>query len=121
MMSWRNPALNARVALRYSLLCFPICIGLTAVGVTDRAFLITSSCVNAWLAREAWKFYRLLGAAGSARGLFWASVWHLPAVLGLAMLHKEGMWKGVWRGLVGGHGEEDEEEYQEEEEEEWLN
>lgn len=112
MMSWKYPALNARVALRYSLLCFPICMGLTWTGVTDRGFLVSSSLVNAWLVREAWRFWRAGGGVqgGVSRRLFWASVWHLPGVLGLACLHKAGLWEGVGRWWRGGGEEEEEEE-----------
>ncbi|KAF8476933.1 UbiA prenyltransferase family-domain-containing protein [Kalaharituber pfeilii] len=105
MMSWKYPQMNARVALRYSILCFPICFGLTAVGVTDKGFLITSSVVNAWLVREAWRFW-------NARGLFWASVWHLPGVMVLAMVHKEGLWRRIYTAVWGTRDDEDDE---------WLN
>ncbi|KAI9713741.1 MAG: hypothetical protein M1812_006579 [Candelaria pacifica] len=101
MLCWVNPRANGRVAFRYSLLCFPVCVGLWWVGVTDQGFLVTSSVVNAWMAREAWKFWRLEGQKGSARGLFWASVWHLPVVMCLCMAHKQGLWHGVWRSIMG--------------------
>lgn len=103
-----HPALNTRVALRYSAAMFPICVGLTYVGVTDRAFVLTSSVINGWMLREAWRFYRAEGARGTARGLFWASVWHLPLVLVLAMVHKRGLWE---RFVRGGLDDEEFEEY----------
>lgn len=96
MLAWVNPAMNARVALRYSLLFFPICAGLWWVGITDQGFLVTSSVVNAWVVREAWRFWKWEGHRGTARGLFWAGVWHLPVVMVLAMAHKKGLWDGVW-------------------------
>ncbi|GAB7338401.1 hypothetical protein MBLNU457_4695t1 [Dothideomycetes sp. NU457] len=107
------PALNTRVALRYSVLMFPICFGLTYVGVTDQGFLVTSSAINGWMMREAIRFWKTGGgegaeAAKAARGLFWASVWHLPLVLVLAMAHKKGLWEGVWRSIVGEEGLDDE-------------
>lgn len=113
MLVWYHAARNTRVALRYAVAMFPICAGLTAVGVTDKWFLGTSSVVNAWMVKEAWGFYRSGGgeskeAAKAARALFWASVWHLPIVLLLAMCQKQGLWEGVWRSVVGG-GEVDEE------------
>ena len=101
MLAWTNTKMNGRVALRYSLLFIPICFGLTWCGVTDRGFLVTSSVVNAWMVREAWKFWRKEGQKGSARGLFWASVWHLPVVMVLAMAHKQGLWEGIWRRAFG--------------------
>jgi len=111
------PALNARVALRYSAAMFPICIGLSYVGVTDKGFIVTSSVINGWMFREAIRFYRSGGGEGAlvakaARGLFWASVWHLPVVLILAMAQKRGLWHGVWRRLVGEADEEEEWEYE---------
>lgn len=95
MLAWTNPRRNGRVALRYALLCFPICAGLYGVGIVDRGFLLTSSVANAWMAREAFRFWSFDGYRGSARGLFWASVWHLPVVMVLAMVHKAGLWEGI--------------------------
>lgn len=112
MMSSSNPALNARVALRYSFLFFPICVGLSAAGVTDWGFVVTSSVVNGWLVREAWRFWKVGGDAKSARALFWCSVWHLPGVMVLAMVHKSGLWRGVWRSIRGEEEEEYDEDYE---------
>ena len=107
MLAWVNPAMNGRVAFRYSILFFPICGALYYVGVTDKGFLVTSSVANTWMAREAWRFWRLTGSGGSARGLFWASVWHLPVVMVLAMVHKKGLWERIWRSAVGDADEAD--------------
>jgi protoheme IX farnesyltransferase len=114
MMSWVNPARNARVALRYSVLMFPVCIGLAYVGVVEQAFVPLSCVANGWVMYEAVKFWRLEGAKGSARSLFWASVWHLPIVLVLGMVLKKGLWARVWASLTGvAKDEEDwEEEYE---------
>ncbi|MCJ1406769.1 Protoheme IX farnesyltransferase, mitochondrial [Ptychographa xylographoides] len=101
MLAWTNSKMNSRVACRYALLFFPICFGLTWYSVTDRGFLVTSSVVNAWLVREAWKFWRKQGQMGSARLLFWASIWHLPVLMVLAMIHKKGFWEGIWRRVAG--------------------
>ena len=101
MLCWVNPARNGRVALRYSLCMIPICIGLCYFGVTEWTFAVASAPVNVWLAKEAVKFWKYEGAKGSARGLFWASVWHLPVVLVLAMVEKKGMWQRVWRAVIG--------------------
>ncbi|PNS21955.1 Protoheme IX farnesyltransferase, mitochondrial [Sphaceloma murrayae] len=122
MMVSFYPKLNARVALRYSAAMLPICAGLTYAGITDRGFLVTSTMLNGWMLREAWRFWRTGGgetaaAAKAARALFWASVWHLPLVLVLAMCQKRGLWSGIWRGLVG---EEDEGEWEDEGEEEGV-
>lgn len=115
MTAWTNPALNARVALRYSISMVPLCVGLWWYGVTDSLFLIDSSLVNSWLILQAFNFWRefrnvekvathtgklivdasKVGGDGSskyARKLFWGSVIHLPLILLLAMLHKKGQW-----------------------------
>ena len=108
MMCWVDPRRNARVALRYALLFFPICAGLTWVGVTDRGYLVTSSVINIWITRAAYNFWKCQGHKGTARALFWAGVWQLPGLMVLAMLHKSGLWDGVWKRAFG----EEEEEYQ---------
>ena len=101
MLAWTNPRMNGRVALRYAVLLFPICAGLWWFEITDQGFLITSSIVNAWIVREAWRFWRKEGQRGSARGLFWASIWHLPVIMVLAMVHKKGLWDGIWQRAGG--------------------
>lgn len=108
MLCWLDPARNGRVALRYSLIFIPICVALCAYGVTEWTFAATSLPLNLWLVREALKFHRFEGHKGSARGLFWASVWHLPAVMGLALLQKKGMWQRVWASIVGEPVDQDE-------------
>lgn len=97
MMVWVNPRMNGRVALRYAILLLPLCAGLSWWQITDQGFLLTSSIFNLWIVREAWRFWGREGQKGSARGLFWASVWHLPIIMVLAMAHKKGLWEGVWR------------------------
>jgi protoheme IX farnesyltransferase len=109
MLSWVNPARNGRVALRYSLAFFPLCVGLCAAGVTEWSFAVTSLPVNYWLTREAVGFWRRQGQGGSAKGLFWASVWHLPVIMVLALVQKKGMWGRVWRSIVGEPEDEDDE------------
>lgn len=119
MLAWTNPRRNGRVALRYSVLMFPVCVGLAAVGVTDWGFVATSSAINGWMTYEAARFWWYEGTRGTARGLFWASVWHLPIVLVLAMVHKKGLWQRVWRSVMGEPvGDEEEDAYWEDKDEE---
>ncbi|KAJ5579878.1 uncharacterized protein N7459_005863 [Penicillium hispanicum] len=108
MMCWVNPARNARVALRYSVLMFPISIGLWWAGVVGHAFLVSSTFANGWLVREAYRFWQHQGSQGTARGLFWASIWQLPILLVGGLVTKKGLWDGVWRNIFG-QPEEDEE------------
>ncbi|GBL51978.1 Protoheme IX farnesyltransferase, mitochondrial [Candidozyma auris] len=118
MAAAENPRLNSRVSLRYSLLMFPICFGLSYFGVTDWVFCIDSSIANAWLSVLAYRFWKqqkinhsttsqipgqaIEAANLAARKLFWCSVWQLPAVLVLAMLHKKGQWDRLlsWIGIL---------------------
>ncbi|KAK2034078.1 protoheme IX farnesyltransferase [Colletotrichum zoysiae] len=110
MLAWTNPVRNARVALRYSIAFIPLCVALCAAGVTEWSFAVTSLPVNAWLTREAVRFWKYEGHKGSARGLFWASVWQLPVVMVLALLQKKGMWSRVWDSIMG----EDDDEWEDE-------
>ena len=96
MLAWTNPAANARVALRYSLALFPICAGLWWTGVVNPGFLVISGICNLWMTREALRFWKKAGAGGSARGLFWASIWHLPLVMVGGLICKTGLWEGFW-------------------------
>jgi protoheme IX farnesyltransferase len=111
MLAWVNPAMNARVALRYSVLMFPISIGLWWVGVVGHGFLVGSTVANGWLVREAYRFWKHQGAQGTARGLFWASIWQLPILLVGGLVTKKGLWDGVWRNIFGQPEEEEDEEY----------
>ncbi|RLV95097.1 Protoheme IX farnesyltransferase mitochondrial [Spathaspora sp. JA1] len=112
MTAAENPKLNARVALRYSILMFPLCFGLSYFGVTDWVFPFDSAIANGWLTYLAYQFWKQqqfnyngsskptsegLALAGiHAKKLFWCSVWHLPAVLILAMLHKKDQWNRLF-------------------------
>lgn len=99
MLCWTNPARNARVALRYAVLMFPLSVGLWWVGVVDSGFLVSSSVANGWLLKEAYRFWKYQGGKGTARGLFWASVWQLPILLVGGLVSKKGLWDGVWQSL----------------------
>ncbi|KAB8239674.1 protoheme IX farnesyltransferase [Aspergillus alliaceus] len=110
MLCWVNPAHNARVALRYSIIMFPLSIGLWWVGVVNPAFLVSSTVANGWLVKEAYRFWKHTGANGTARGLFWASIWQLPILLVGGLVTKKGLWDGVWRNIFG-QPEEDEDDY----------
>lgn len=112
MSAWKNPKLNARVALRYSLLMFPLCFGLSYFNITDWYYQIDSGLVNAWMSFWAFKFWwqqrynyskkiytdktkfnkGLALTNIYARKTFWISVLHLPVVLISAILHKKGRW-----------------------------
>lgn len=116
MTAFENPRLNARVAFRYALLMFPICFGLSYFEVTDWYFQGDSFLLNAWLAFLSYKFWlqqrknyskdgKLLVPENGegvklariyAKKMFWGSVWQLPGILILALLHKKGMWDRIF-------------------------
>lgn len=120
MLCWTNPARNTRVALRYSILMFPISIGLWWTGVVGHGFLVGSSVANGWLVREAYLFWKHQGGRGSSRGLFWASIWQLPILLVGGLVTKKGLWDGVWRNAFGSEDEEDEYIYEDDEKEDGV-
>ncbi|KAJ2721048.1 Protoheme IX farnesyltransferase, mitochondrial [Coemansia sp. Benny D115] len=82
MFAWQFPH-----DLRYSLLMFPLCAALPALGLTDPWFLLDSSAINAFMAYCAYDFWRHPDAKKSRR-LFFSSLAHLPILLTLIMLHK---------------------------------
>ena len=96
MMPVSHPDLNTRVAFRYAIACVPLCWGLVACGLVDPWYLVDSTIVNGWACWHAWRFWKQGGEGGSARGLFFASLVQLPAILILAMLHKDGLWDWLW-------------------------
>jgi heme o synthase len=118
MLAWTNPAMNGRVALRYSLLLFPISAALCWAGIVNNGFLALSTVCNFWISREAYRFWSRGGAGGSARGLFWASIWSLPLLMVGGLVCKKGVWDGVFDlgGSADGHDDEDDryDEYEEE-------
>lgn len=118
MCAWKYPMLNARVIVRYALLMFPLCFGLTYFGITDRYYIWDSSVANMWLLYWSWKFYQRQWYITShsrqlnlnkilltenkqlsnllAHKIMMASVLQLPMVFILAILHKRGRWDWIW-------------------------
>jgi protoheme IX farnesyltransferase len=90
MWSVLDPRKNASISLRHALILVPLCsVMIPASGLTTWAFALTSAPVSAVYARAAWRFWRT-GREKEARKVFQISLWHLPAVLALMMLHKQG-------------------------------
>jgi hypothetical protein len=114
MMAVTDPGLCKRVALRYAALMFPLCFLCPYLDITTWNFAYTSSAVNAFMVRcgaqaaggsacwrrahafvvrhlqlyGSWRFYRDANAK-TARGLFFASIVHLPLLLSLLLIHKK--------------------------------
>ena len=95
MLSVFNPRLNALVSLRHAILLIPICSILVPLsGLTTWAFAFTGLVPNLLMARYAWSFWRR-GGEKEARKLFFSSLWYLPLMMGLMMVHKNGLdWSG---------------------------
>lgn len=99
MLSVLSPQKNALVSLRHTLLLVPICSILFPLsGLTTWTFALTSLLPNFFWARSATAFWRSCGEK-QARSLFHTSLWYLPLILALMMVHKQGVdWTDWGRG-----------------------
>ena len=96
MLCILNPKLNALVSLRHALLLLPICSVLVPLsGLTTWYFALTSLLPNVICVRYAWRFWRK-GTDKNARTVFYGSLWYLPVIMGLMMLHKNGLEWTSW-------------------------
>jgi hypothetical protein len=112
MMVCTDLALCQRVALRYSLAMFPLCLAAPALGtcttnqpfphnlnmptywqrnfladLTTDWFLLDSSILNLFMGYSGWRFYREANQK-TAKNLFFFSIVYLPLLMTLFMLHK---------------------------------
>ncbi|WVO18341.1 protoheme IX farnesyltransferase [Cryptococcus depauperatus] len=88
MLSVLSPRLNALVSLRHAALLVPITAILVPLsGCVDWTFALTSVVPNYFFVRDAWRFYQQVNETRAKR-LFFVSLWYLPAILGLMMVHK---------------------------------
>ncbi|KAK0193603.1 protoheme IX farnesyltransferase [Armillaria mellea] len=99
MLSILDPRKNALVALRHAILLTSICSILVPLsGLTTWAFAFTSLPPNLVCVQAAWKWWQQ-GGEKQARVVFRHSLWYLPLILGLMMVHKQGVdwlqWIGV--------------------------
>ncbi|KIK10320.1 hypothetical protein K443DRAFT_81125 [Laccaria amethystina LaAM-08-1] len=99
MLSVLSPAKNALVSLRHTLLLTATCSVLIPLsGLTTWTFALVSFIPNAICVRAAWRFWRR-GGEKEAKVVWHHSLWYLPVMLGLMMLHKQGMDWLKWLGL----------------------
>jgi protoheme IX farnesyltransferase len=64
-------------------------------GSVDWSFALTSAVPNAIFVQSAWQFWRHTTEAAAKR-VFFVSLWYLPVVLGLMMIHKNAAsWLGI--------------------------
>ncbi|TXT07204.1 hypothetical protein VHUM_03374 [Vanrija humicola] len=88
MLSVLSARLNAVVSLRHTALLVPICAVLAPLsGSVDWSFALTSALPNAVFLKSAWDFYKRTNEANAKR-VFFVSLWYLPAVLVLMLVHK---------------------------------
>jgi heme o synthase len=101
MLAVLDPVKNRLVALRHVLLLTGICATLVPFsGLTTWSFALTSLVPNAIWLRAAWRFNKFGGEA-RARAVFMHSLWWLPVVLGLMIVHKNNVDWLQWIGLEG--------------------
>ncbi|KAF8920136.1 farnesyltransferase [Mucidula mucida] len=99
MLSVLDVRKNATVALRYAFLMIPLCsIVFPLSGLTTWAFALTSLVPNGIFAGATYQWWKH-GGEKHARAAFRHSLWQLPVVLGLMMMHKNGMDWTKWLGL----------------------
>ncbi|XP_059892174.1 protoheme IX farnesyltransferase, mitochondrial [Gadus macrocephalus] len=88
MMSVTHPDMCRRVALRHSVALVGLsCLG-PAAGLTTWTFPLVSLPINLYISYLALRFYHRADR-GSARKLFFCSLWHLPMLLLLALTCKK--------------------------------
>ncbi|RKP35713.1 protoheme IX farnesyltransferase [Dimargaris cristalligena] len=83
-----NPALNARVSLRYSVLLAPLSLLFPYFDVTTWWFALDSMIVNLYLIYRSYQFWQH-SSDRTYRPLFFASLVHLPVYLLLLLFHKK--------------------------------
>ena len=89
MLAVTSPKHNALVSLRYALALVPLSCMMTGLGVTTPCFMLTATVAcNAPLCWRAWRFYKQPENEQRARQLFFASLFHLPVLVLLMLLHK---------------------------------
>jgi heme o synthase len=107
MLASSRPKLDAWFSLGCAFLLPISYTELYRVNVIEPWSFIAMQPATMWIVYRAWEFMRLEGAKGSARNLFWASVWYLPIVLVLGMVGKKGLTDRMWSWFTGEALEED--------------
>lgn len=88
MMSVTHPGMCKRVALRHSLALMGLSTLAPVLDVTTWTFPVVSLPINLYISYLAFRFHRR-SDRGSARKLFFCSLWHLPMLLLLALTCKK--------------------------------
>jgi protoheme IX farnesyltransferase len=100
MMSHVHPRRNAFETVLGSAALMGCCFGAVGVGMVSECFLLGSTAVNMWMLRDSWFFYQSFPNNEQeretdeqeqnrrGRKLFHTSLFHLPAIVVLLLLHK---------------------------------
>lgn len=90
MLAVTNSLHNALVSYRHALCLIGISSILTPLaGLTTWTYAITSLAPNLYFAGAARRFWKS-GTEKNAKALFHVSLWYLPVILALMMIHKRG-------------------------------
>ncbi|WWC70005.1 protoheme IX farnesyltransferase [Kwoniella pini CBS 10737] len=89
MLSVLSPKLNSLISLRHTIfLTIPFTIILTPLsGCVDWSFTLTSFLPNFLFLKDSLFFYKKTNEL-NAKKLFFTSLWYLPVILGLMLIHK---------------------------------
>ena len=98
MLSVLSPSKNALVAFRHAIMLASCSLLFPLSGLTTWMFTLSAFIPNLICVRAAWQFWRR-GGEKEARKVFQHSLWYLPIMLGLMMVHKQGMDWLEWCGL----------------------
>ena len=101
MLSVFSPTKNALVSLRHAIMLAICSLLLPLSGLTTWMFTFSAFIPNLICVKAAWQFWRR-GGEKEARTVFQHSLWYLPVMLGLMMVHKQGVDWLEWCGLTKG-------------------
>ena len=104
MMANADPVKNAAISLRWTAAMFPLSVAMSLTEVTTDLFTLTSMVPNSVMMYYAYRFWRnqreerersrstgkeIPKQDQHARNLFLASLFHMPAIVLLALFHKK--------------------------------
>lgn len=79
------------LTLRYAVYLAPLPLAAVGLGITTPAFLLTGGALSAWLVAACVPFYRSPSAV-AARRAFMATIYYLPLLLLLLLVHRTADW-----------------------------
>ena len=98
MLSVFSPAKNALVSFRHTIILAACSLLFPLSGLTTWMFTLSAFIPNLIWVKATWQFWRR-GGEKEARKVFQHSLWYLPVMLGLMMVHKKGVDWLEWCGL----------------------